>query len=167
MRRRFERGAKGRLSSWWAMADSVQNTGSWTVSGSKEAMEVSKNFKDLRECGVGNIALYSAANVPFPAIFSSTFTSFLVQLVDSNYHGKNWASSTVWKFQSRIFSEYFQNISIPRTITFPYYGIEQNYGNWIFQHFYTIFPVYTSNKTDFALAFDAYIVMSSPCNGTF
>ena len=122
MRRRFERGAKGRLSSWWAMADSVQNTGSWTVSGSKEAMEVSKNFKDLRECGVGNIALYSAANVPFPAIFSSTFTSFLVQLVDSNYHGKNWASSTVWKFQSRIFSEYFQNISIPRTITFPYHG---------------------------------------------
>ena len=49
---------------WWAMADSIENAGRATVSGSKETMEVSKNFKDLRECGVGNTAQYSVANVP-------------------------------------------------------------------------------------------------------
>ena len=29
------------------MADSKENAGSWTVCGSKEVMEVPKNFKDL------------------------------------------------------------------------------------------------------------------------
>ena len=55
--------------------------GSWTVSGSKEAMEVPKNFKDLRKLGVRNIAQYSAANGPFPAFFSiylSTLTSSIL-----------------------------------------------------------------------------------------
>ena len=42
---------------------------------------------------------------------------------------KNWTSFTLRKF-------YFQNISIPRR-TFPHYGIIQNYGNWIFQSFYS------------------------------
>ena len=32
---------------WWAMADSIENAGRATVSGSKETMEVSKNFKDF------------------------------------------------------------------------------------------------------------------------
>ena len=53
MRRTFEHGAKARPSLSGGphapvnMADSMENTGSWTVSGSKEAMEVPKNFKDL------------------------------------------------------------------------------------------------------------------------
>ena len=38
------------------MADSMENAGSWTASGSKEVMEVQKNFKDLRKLGVQNIA---------------------------------------------------------------------------------------------------------------
>ena len=38
------------------MVDSMENAGSWTVSGPKEVMEVPKNFKDLRKLGVRNIA---------------------------------------------------------------------------------------------------------------
>ena len=77
MRRTFERGAKARLSFSGGphapvnMADSMENAGSWTVSGSKEAVEVPKNFKDLRKLGAQNIAQYSAANVPFPAFLST------------------------------------------------------------------------------------------------
>ena len=37
----------GRLHVLVNMADSMENAGSWTVSGSKEAMEVLKNSKDL------------------------------------------------------------------------------------------------------------------------
>ena len=54
MRRRIERGTKARLSLSGGphvpvnMADSLKNAGSWTVSGSKEAIGVSKNFKYLR-----------------------------------------------------------------------------------------------------------------------
>ena len=72
MRRTSEHSAKARLSfsggphSPVNMADSMENAGGWTVSGSKEAMEVPKNFKDLRKLGVRNIAQYSAANLPFP-----------------------------------------------------------------------------------------------------
>ena len=75
MRRTFERGTKARLSFSGGphapvnMADSMENAGSWTVSGTKEAMEVPKNFNDLRKLGVRNIAQYSTANVPFPASF--------------------------------------------------------------------------------------------------
>ena len=53
MRRTFERGTKARLSFSVGphapvnMADSMENADSWTVPGSKEAMEVPKNFKDL------------------------------------------------------------------------------------------------------------------------
>ena len=53
MRRTIERGTKARLSFRAGphapvnMADSVENAGSWTVSASKEAMEVLKSFKDL------------------------------------------------------------------------------------------------------------------------
>ena len=60
MRRTFERGAKARLSFSVGphapinMADSMENAGSWIVSGSKEAMEVPKNFKDLTKRGVRN-----------------------------------------------------------------------------------------------------------------
>ena len=53
----------------------LENAGSWTVSGFKEALEVPKNFKDFPKLGVRNIAQYSAANVPFPAFFPPTFTS--------------------------------------------------------------------------------------------
>ena len=75
MHRTFERGAKARLSFSGGphasanMADSMENADSWTVSGSKEAMEVLKCFKNLRKLGVRNIAGYSAANVPFPVLF--------------------------------------------------------------------------------------------------
>ena len=81
MRRTIERGAKARLSFSVGphapvnMADSMENTGSWTVSGSKEAMEFPKNFKYLRKLGVRNTAQYSAANVPFPTVFF-TFIHF-------------------------------------------------------------------------------------------
>ena len=51
------------------MADSAETTVSLTVSGSKEAMEVLKTFKDLRKRSVRNIAQNSTANVPFPAGF--------------------------------------------------------------------------------------------------
>ena len=37
------------------MADSMGSAGSWTVSGSKEVMEVPKNFKDLQKLGVRNV----------------------------------------------------------------------------------------------------------------
>ena len=37
------------------MADSMGNAGSWTVSGSKEVMEVLKNFKDLQKLGIRNV----------------------------------------------------------------------------------------------------------------
>ena len=55
MRRTSERCTKARLSFSGGphapvnMADSMENAGSWTVSGSKEAMEVPKSFKDLRQ----------------------------------------------------------------------------------------------------------------------
>ena len=84
MRRTYERGTKATLSFSGGshasvnIADSMENASIWTVSGSKEAMEVPKNFKELRKRGVRNIAKYSAANVLFPAFFfPSTFTSTL------------------------------------------------------------------------------------------
>ena len=43
--------------------------------------------------------------------------------------------------QHGIFPEYFLNISTPRK-TFSYYGIGQNFGNWIFPPFSTTFPKY-------------------------
>ena len=55
MRRTSERCTKVRLSFSGGphasvnMADGMKNAGSWTVSGSKEAMEVPKSFKDLRQ----------------------------------------------------------------------------------------------------------------------
>ena len=55
MHRTYERCTKVRLSFSVTpqapvnMADSMENAGSWTVSGSKEAMEVQKNFKDVQK----------------------------------------------------------------------------------------------------------------------
>ena len=71
MHRTFECGTKARLSFSGGphapvnMADSMENDSSWTVSGSKEAMEVLKNFKDLLKLGVCNIAQYSTAFLCF------------------------------------------------------------------------------------------------------
>ena len=85
MHRTFEYGTKARLSFSGGphapvnMADSMENTSSWTVSGSKEAIEVSKNLKDLQKLVVRNIAQYSTANVPFAA-FSSTDIHFFYTL---------------------------------------------------------------------------------------
>ena len=82
MCRTYEHGTKARLSFSGGphapvnMADSMENAGSWTVSGSKEAMEVLKNFKDLRKLGLRNIALYSEENVPFPAFFPTDIHFF-------------------------------------------------------------------------------------------
>ena len=78
MRRTFKRGTKARLSFSGGshvlvnMADSMENAGSWTVSGSKEAMEVPKKFKDLRKLGVRNIAQQTWNFLRF---FQPTFTS--------------------------------------------------------------------------------------------
>ena len=61
MRRTFERGTRLKLSFSGGphapvnMADSMENAGSWTVSGSKEVTEVLKNFKDLRKLGIRNM----------------------------------------------------------------------------------------------------------------
>ena len=71
MRRTFARDTRARLSFSGRphapvnMADSVENAGSWTVSGYKEAMSVPKNFN-------------SAANVSFPAFFPPVFTSSIL-----------------------------------------------------------------------------------------
>ena len=86
MRRTYERGATARLSFSGGphtpvnMVDSMENDGSSTVSGSKEAMGVPKNFKDLRKLGVQNIAQYSAAKVPFlvGVFVPPTFTSSII-----------------------------------------------------------------------------------------
>ena len=53
----------------------MANAGSWTVSVSKEAMKVPKNFKNLQKLGVQNIMQYSTANMRFPAFFPLTFIS--------------------------------------------------------------------------------------------
>ena len=55
---------------------SMEHAGSWTVSGSKEVMEVPNNFKDLQKLCSRNISRYSAANVPLPAFFSSADIHF-------------------------------------------------------------------------------------------
>ena len=68
MRRTFKHCTKARLSFSGGphtpvnMADSMENAGSWTVSVSKEAMEVPRNFKDLR-------AKYSTVQRSKQAIF--------------------------------------------------------------------------------------------------
>ena len=57
MCRMYERGTKARLRFSHGphvpvnMVDSKENDGSWTVSGSKEVMEVPKSFKVLRQLG--------------------------------------------------------------------------------------------------------------------
>ena len=85
MRTTCKRGNRARLSFSGGphapvnMAESMENAGSWTVSGSKEAMEVPKKFKDLRKLRVRNIAQDSGANVPFLAgFFPLTFTSSIL-----------------------------------------------------------------------------------------
>ena len=92
MRRTFEHCTKARLSFSGGphapvnMADSMENAGSWTVSGSKEVMEVPKNFKDLRKRGVRKIAQYSGAHVsrmPFPTFFSTDIHFFQSTRVNS------------------------------------------------------------------------------------
>ena len=81
MRRMYERSTKARLSFSGGphapvnMANSMENVGSWTVSGSRGDGST-ENFKDLRKRGVRNIAQYSAANVPFPAFFLSDILFF-------------------------------------------------------------------------------------------
>ena len=80
MRRTYERGTKERLSFFGGphapvnRADNMENDGSSTVSGHKEAMEVPKNFKGLRKLGARNTAQYSAVNVLFPAFFSYLYS---------------------------------------------------------------------------------------------
>ena len=49
----------------------MENVSSWTVCGSKEAMEVRNNFNNLRKRGVR-----SAENVPFPSFFSTDIHFF-------------------------------------------------------------------------------------------
>ena len=65
MHRMFECSAKVRLSFSGGphasvnMADSMENASKSTVPGSKEAMEVPKNFKNFQKLGLQNIAQYS------------------------------------------------------------------------------------------------------------
>ena len=81
MRRTFERNTKARLSFSGGphapvnMAESMENAGNSTVSGSKEAMKDSKNSRiceNLRQ----NKAQYSAANAPFSVFFSTDIHFF-------------------------------------------------------------------------------------------
>ena len=95
MRRRCERCTKARLPSGgshapvYNMADSMENAGSSTVSGSKEAMEIPKNFQDLRKLGIQNTAQYSVANVAFPAFYFSTDIHFFHT---TRYYRSVWAA---------------------------------------------------------------------------
>ena len=76
MRRMFKHGTRVRLGFSGEphapvnMADSMENAGSWTVSGSRGdgSPEELQGFVKL---GVWNIAQYSTANVPFPAFVST------------------------------------------------------------------------------------------------
>ena len=52
------------------MVDSMWNVSTLNVSGSKEVMEVLKNF-NLQKLDLQNIAQYSAANMPFPAFITT------------------------------------------------------------------------------------------------
>ena len=77
MRRTYERGTKARLHfALVNMADSMENAGSWTVSGSKEAMEVPKNFKDFGKLGARNIAQYFLRFSPHSFTSSRLFAMF-------------------------------------------------------------------------------------------
>ena len=73
MSRKFKCGTKARLRFSGGphapvnMADSMENAGSWTVSGSKETMEVPKHFKYLLKLGMYYIVQYNTTNMPFPA----------------------------------------------------------------------------------------------------
>ena len=44
-------------------ADIMENVGSWNVSGSKEAMEVPKNSKDLQKHDIRDIVQYSKRSI--------------------------------------------------------------------------------------------------------
>ena len=82
MRRTFERGTKARLSfsSGPHAPANMANSMEMPVVGlflDPETMEIQKNFKDLRKFSVRNIAQSSAANVPFPACFSTDISSIL------------------------------------------------------------------------------------------
>ena len=75
MRRTIERGTKARLifcgGSTRSCKHGRQYAGSWTASGSEEAMEVPKNFKDLRKLVARNIAQQTCYSLRF---FPPTFT---------------------------------------------------------------------------------------------
>ena len=85
MRRMNECGARARFSLSGGphapvnMAESMESAGSWTVSGSKEAMEVPKNFKDLQKLGVRNIAQQR--------FFPPTFTSSILFAMFTGAYG--------------------------------------------------------------------------------
>ena len=88
MRRRIERGTKARLSLSGGphvpvnMADSLKNAGSWTVSGSKEAIGVSKNFKDLRKLDVrNNSAVQRSKRAISFGVFSLILTSSILSVM--------------------------------------------------------------------------------------
>ena len=103
MRRTYERCTKARLSFSGGphapvnMADSMENAGGWTVSGSKEATDVPKNFKDLRKLGVPNIAQYSHVYRPAKEVKPrSGAISYVLRMIVKlqnisgmfSYHGK-------------------------------------------------------------------------------
>ena len=70
-------------------ADSMENAGSWTVSGPKEEMEVPKNFKFHFYLQKTWRARYSAGNIS-RILFSTTFTSSIVPEYLPNVFSSVW-----------------------------------------------------------------------------
>ena len=85
MRRTFEHGTRVRLNFSGGphtpvnMANSIENAGSWTVSGCKEGRKSQRTSRICEKLGIQNIAPYSAANTcHFLRFFPPTFTSSIL-----------------------------------------------------------------------------------------
>ena len=120
MHRMFTQGGKARLNFSGGphppvnMADSMENAGSWTVSWSKEAMGVPKNFKDLLKLGIQNRAqqmchffttihfFYTIASTMFTGVcgppdklsLACTFCAWLWNLVIKFGQRRDWERAT-------------------------------------------------------------------------
>ena len=111
----------------------MENAGSWAVSGSKEAMEVLKNFKHLRKLGVRNIAQYSGANVsrmPFTAFSRLSFSSSILSVMFTGACGppeklslalvpRLYVLRMIVRFAYKSFIYSWPNVTKPRKLLNP------------------------------------------------
>ena len=68
----------------------MEEAGSSTVSGFKQAMEVPKDFKDLKTWSTK----YNAVNMPFPAGFISTYIHFFHTI--RHVYRIVWSLASLW-----------------------------------------------------------------------